>query len=196
MINLDMKYKGQRNYLHGSDFFDVISSALSVRYSKGSIKKLTFKSFARNLCGLVLDEKPGSDQRVVGSGTWRTQERAEIKFWIIETKEPVVLRYSFDEDRLVAPSWMENNSIFLIADNEFSVIENVISLTKRLNYSLSPDVKGSWVFGQIDLLKPLPELVDQIQITRVSERGGAFSCNRILIDGEHVGEVRFIVGQP
>lgn len=196
MLKLEMKYKGNRNYLHGTDFFNDITDNLFARFSIGAIKKLSFKSFARNQCDLVLNERPGQDKHVVGNGIWRKSEGDEIKFWIVETDLPVLSRYPFDEDGLVAPSCIEGNTISLVAGNDYSAIENIVALTKKLNYALTPDVKGKWVFGQIDMVKPMPEVVDKFQITRTSERKGMFSCNQILINNEHVGEIRFIVGQP
>ncbi|MFG1490094.1 hypothetical protein ABMA58_12665 [Oceanospirillum sp. HFRX-1_2] len=196
MLKIDMKYKGQRSYLQGGDFFDEITNSLIANFSTGAIKKLSFKSFARRQCGLVINERPEQDKHVVGNGIWCKSEGDEIKFWIVETDVPVLSRYPFDEDGLVASSFIEGDTITLDADNDYTAIENIVALTKKLNYALTPDVNGKWVFGQIDMLKPIPDTFNKIQITRTTERKGMFSCNKIMIDNEHVGEIRFIVGQP
>ncbi|RBO85743.1 hypothetical protein [Marinomonas aquiplantarum] len=196
MSKLEMQYKGNRSYLHGTDFFSKITTGLANGLGAGSIRKLSFKSFAKNQCDLALNDRPSKDQHVVGNGIWRKSSDEEIRFWIVETDVPVVSRYPFDEDGLIAPSFIEDRTITLNIDNDYSAIENIVAMTKKLNYALSPDINGKWVFGQIDMLKSMPDSFDQIIITRKSERKGMFSCNQILIDKEHVGEIRFIVGDP
>lgn len=196
MLKLDLKYKGSRNYLQGGDFFDAITSALFDETGDGALKKLCFKSFARNQCRLVLEKRPGKSEYQIGNGIWLKSDGEEIKFWIVESDEPVLSRYPFDEDELIAPSRIVGNVITLAAGNRYSAIENIVALTKKLNYALTPDINGKWVFGQIEMLKPMPTDFSEIEIIRSSERKGVFSCNQVAIDNEHVGEIRFIVGQP
>ena len=196
MLKLEMKYKGERGYLQGGDFFDAISYKLNTDFTAGAIKTLSFKHFARNQCVLVINERPGKDQHQIGKGIWHKSNGDEVRFWIVESDTPVASRYPFDEDGLVAPSKIDGNTIILRSANDYSAIENIVALTKKLNYALAPDVNGKWVFGQIDMITPMPDAFSEIQVTRTSERKGMFSCNQIMIDRNHVGEIRFIVGQP
>lgn len=80
--------------------------------------------------------------------------------------------------------------------NPYSLIENIIALTKRLNYMLAPDVEGKWLFGQLDLKEALPNDWNDLVIARTVAVGNAFSRNRISIDGQEFGEIRFIGGKP
>ena len=196
MIRLDMRYKGERDYLHGTDFHEEITTKLSEIICAGFTKKICFKSFSRKQCFLVLNERPSQNLRQIGNGLWLNDNGDETKFWIVDGEMAVASRYPFDEDKLVSPSSVAECIIKLEKNNEFSTIENIVALTKKLNYTLTPNASGKWVFGQIELLKPLPENFDQIQIERISERKGMFSCNQITIDKELIGEIRFIVGTP
>jgi hypothetical protein len=197
MLKLFMKYKGNRNYIQGGDFFDAISSKLIEETGAGALKKLCFKAFTKNQCYLVLEKRPVDGQCQIGNGIWLKPDGEEVRFWIVESNEPVSLRYPFDEDELVAPSRIVGNAITLAVEkSEYSVIENVVALTKKLNYALTPDVNGKWVFGQLDMWEPMPTDFNEIEIIRTSERKGMFSRNEIVIDKEPVGQIRFIVGQP
>ena len=196
MIKLNMRYKGDRNYLQGGDFFDAITLSLLSESGPGFLEKVRFKSFSKKQCFLVLNERPSQNVRQIGNGLWLNDNGDETKFWIVEGEIAVALRYPFDEDKLVSPSSVVEYMIKLEKNNEFSTIENIVALTKKLNYTLTPNVNGKWVFGQIELLKSLPEAFDQIQVERISERKGVFSCNQIVIDKELIGEIRFIVGKP
>lgn len=144
----------------------------------------------------MVNERPSQEAHQVGNGIWRDDKGDEIRFWIVEGKEEVVSRYPFDEEKLIAPSHVSEGTITLDVYNEHSAIENIVALTKKLNNTLTPEINGKWVFGQIDLIKPLPPIFNQIKIIRTNERKGMFSCNQVVIDKELVGEIRFIVGQP
>lgn len=197
MEKLNLKFKGDRGYLHGTDFFEEISKRLNTIGNEGSIRKLAFKSFAINQCFLVCGGRPDSVAKVIGSGVWQESSGGkEFKFWVVEGDVPVTDRYAFDEEKLVSHSVVEGDRIFIDQKNEFSVIENAVALTKKLNYELTPQVDGKWVFGQIDLDVPLPENFNDMEIKRTSERQGKFSCNVLTIDSKYVGEIRFIVGRP
>ena len=194
MIYLDMKYKGDRNYLQGGDFFDEISLKLTSILENGYLKKLCFKSFSKNQCALVINVRPDSDLKKIGNGVWLGSDEVETRFWIVETQKVTNERYSFDEDELISSSVVTDESITMDIKNDFSSIANVVALTKKLNYTLSPNVEGKWAFGQIDLLDQLPIKSNVIKVERLSEKKNKFSCNRVLIDGHHFGDIRFIVG--
>jgi hypothetical protein len=194
IINFNLKYKGSRTYLHGSDIYNAIVEELSARFG-GYPAKLAFKHFARNQVELLL-ENPVDPANVMGSGVWRAATGETRKFLIRETNEPVVDSYPFDEELITSAAIIEDESIRVGHANIYTLIENIIALTKKLNYALSPDVNGKWLFGQIDLKEALPAQWDTIQIVRTICVGTSFSRNRIFVDGTDTGEIRFIGGEP
>ncbi|MFB1489889.1 MULTISPECIES: hypothetical protein [unclassified Thiocapsa] len=194
MIDFQLKFKGTRNYLQGGDIYNAIAEALSARFG-GHLVRLAFKHFARNQCQLLF-QHPAETGKVMGNGTWQAASGEMQRFWLCETDRPVTESYPFDEDAITAPAQLEGEAIVGHRSNDYSVIENVIALTKRLNYSLSPDVDGKWLFGQLDLTAGLPDTWQTIRIDRMVCVGDSFSRNRILIDGTDYGEIRFIGGQP
>jgi len=117
-------------------------------------------------------------------------------FWIVESQQPATGRYDFDEDSVVAPAVRDGEEIVLEKRSNYTPIEEVIALTKRLSYELSPDIDGKWVFGQLNLSCALPNDYSSLRISRVSEIAGRFSVNNIFVDNHNVGDIRFIVGSP
>jgi hypothetical protein len=194
IIQLNLKYKGSRTYLHGSDIYNAIVEELSGRLG-GYPARLVFKHFARNQVELLL-ESPESTANVIGSGLWRMADENIERFWIRETDAPVTDSYPFEEDAITSTAHIEGQSIRAGHTNPYTVIENIIALTKKLNYALSPDVNGKWLFGQIDLKQALPAEWDSIQIERTICVGTSFSRNRIVVDETDCGEIRFIGGEP
>lgn len=196
--HLELKFKGERKYLHGSDFFNTLTQlSTELLGEAGFVEKLAFKSFAKNACVLI-DSKP-SDETFVAHIRLKSNTRALRKeYWIQETSDSVTESYVFDEDSLVAPANidLDSQSIILKERSSFSPIEEIIALTKSLNYKVSPSISGKWVFGQLDLLKPLRDDYQVLHIEMKSLIKNRFSVNEIKLDDDSVGTMRFIVGSP
>lgn len=193
-LKINLSFKEERQYLNGADFYLTIEKTLN-SINKGWLKKLTFKKFAYNQC-IISFEKPDIDKKIIGTGIWVSSNESLYKIWIIETSLPVVNRVPFKEEDIFKQTELFSNEIKIDKKNTYSVIENIVSLTKRLNYQLSPVINGKWIFGQIDLFNKLPNDYNQIKIIRNGERNNRFSRNLIIIDNSTYGEIRFIVGEP
>lgn len=191
-VNLNLKYKGDRNYLHGSDIYSVLVGYFHEN-NQSYIKRLAFKSFARDQVTLTFDE--AFSKQSIAYGLVSGDEGVK-KFYLIETSEPVEDRYPYNENLITDTAEIAQERITGESGNPYTVIENIIALTKQLNYHLSPDVSGKWLFGQIDLNASLPDSWHKMVITRKSCIADSFSRNLIDIDGKNFGEIRFIVGEP
>jgi hypothetical protein len=191
---LNLGFKGERNYTHGSDIFNAINLSLGRRKPPAWVSHLAFRNFARRDCELHWN-KPGDECHLVAQGSAKFPDGVR-PFWVVESLKEAAGRRPFDEERLVAPAVSEHSSIVLRGRSEYSPIEEIIALTKRLNYELAPDVDGKWVFGQLDLDDALPKDYSSLRITRTNLVGHRFSMNTIDIDGARFGDIRFIVGSP
>ena len=193
-LTLRLKYKGARTYLQGGDIFNALEKALSVN-DAGYLSRLVFKRFARNQIAVLLEE-PADASNVLGTALWKSVSGEEKRLWLTETDDAVTESYPFDEEAILTHARIEDQRIELTVANTYSVIENIIALTKKLNYMLSPEVNGKWLFGQLDLQQKLPKSWESLCIDRTICVGNSFSRNRILIDGQPYGEIRFIGGRP
>lgn len=196
---LRLSYKGTREYLHGSDIFNALSCVANevTGHVDAFVDRLTFRRFARFACELTT-EQPANSSMVVGQVRFKLPDSSHLSAWLVETDIAVTDRRPFDEDRLLANARLdqEQRSARLPDRSEYSPIEDVIALTKYLNYAVSPEVDGKWVFGQLDIAEPLTENYQALEIKMKSLIAGRFSANDILIDGHRIGSMRFIVGAP
>lgn len=192
-IILSLGYRGARSYIQAGDIFLAIDAALA-NQQLGYLKKLTLNRFARNQLVITFDD-PKEDNKLVGSGIMSSEIQVR-KFYLVETAEPVTKRNAYDEDEVLIGAVLSNLTITNMFVNKYTVIENLIALTKKLNYQLVADVSGRWVFGQLDLSSALPRSWNRIKITRTVCIANRFSRNSIEIDGFDFGELRFIVGKP
>ncbi len=197
---LILSYKGNREYLHGSDIFNALSgmAAELTGVSGAYIERITFRRFARMSCD-VSTEPPADPSGIVCQAKLHAPGQAACTdVWLVETTNPVTSRKPFDEAQLLANATLgsDGRSARLPRGGGYSPIEEVIALTKHLNYAVSPTVNGKWVFGQLDLTKPLPADHQELEIRMKSLVGGRFTVNEILADSRSIGLIRFIVGAP
>ena len=196
-IQLDISYKGSRQYIHGTDLFNAIQAAASGTISgKGAyVNKFGLSRFAYHLCELCLDQCAGTGAKV-GEGELTLDDGSHTTFSLYETSQRPTERRPYDEDSMVAVAAFDGQSATLQAPIGYTTIEVVIALTKVLNYRLATPKQGKWVFGKIELNQALPTIKESVTITRTKGVPGRFSVNEIVIDGRNVGAIHFIVGTP
>lgn len=189
----DLRFKGGRTYLHGTDLFQAVTQFLETRKS-GYLKEMSFRLFGDRQCAILFSAPDSAEARVICQGCWHDSESdSDGKFWLVEHGAPVSDRYGFDEDALCSGAELTEDMILRSFNSEFAMIENIVALTKKLHNEKLPLTEGKWVFGQIVLKERLPEFCRQIQIENYQNIKDRFSRNRIVLDGRLVGEVRFIV---
>jgi len=193
---LQMKLKGSRTYIHGSDMFNQLSAAAGGLTGDDAsfVSMISFRRFARNDCMITLEPPPA--ETLVAEARLRDSAGEDTPVWIAETLEPPAGRYDFDEEGLVAPAVIDGDVITGAANTRYTPIEVAIALTKRLTYHRHPKPAGKWVFGQLELTKALPTDYREMSIRARATIAGRFSRNELMVDGQSYGTMRFIVGTP
>jgi hypothetical protein len=172
--------------VHGSDFYNKVSSLLS---NGEYIEDISFRQVTNKNC--YLKAKPEDAETVAG-----IVKTNQLRYVLVESDTEANGHYEFDEDALVKDAIVKSNVIAMKMQDNYSLIENIIAMTKKLNYSVNPEVNGKWLFGQLKLDQPFPEQQDEIQIESTRRIPNRFSENTITIDGNHYGTIIFIVGKP
>lgn len=199
-VQLEIGYKGSRTYLHGSDIFNALTQVAPTLGDDTSafVEQLIFRRFARNGCD-VTTERPEDAAAIVGQVSFRAPGRdASVAAWVVETDRAVAERRPFDEAQLLAKAVLDvaARSDRLPERSIYTPIEELIALTKQLNYAVCPLDKGQWVFGQLDLSAPLGADYKSMEIRVKTLLTGRFSINEVWVDGRAIGAMRFIVGAP
>ena len=197
---LSLTYKGEREYLHGGDFYNALADIATEFTGDASafVDLLAFRRFARLACE-VTTEQPVGPSTVVGQVRFSLPGKAEsLGAWLVETDHAVSGRRPFDEAALLVNSSLDaqGRCASLPERSIYTPIEDVIGLTKQLNYAVSPEADGKWVFGKLNLVEPLTEDYRKLEIRMKNLISGRFSVNDIVIDGRNIGTMRFIVGAP
>ena len=194
MIKLKLKYKGSRKYLHGSDIFNALSNNFSEIFPDSFVSNLIFKRFARNqLC--ILFDKFADENNLMGYGNIKLGNGKTKKFWIKETDNEVKSSYEFKEELIESQTIINRNQISVSNIDIFTLIENIIILTKKINYLLCPLIEGNWIFSQLKLETKFPKNWDKIDIILEDIKNKSYSQNKIIIDNKNYGIIKFMVAK-
>ena len=187
---LHFRFKGDRGYVQGGDIFDELHALLGKQAKQ--ILELSFRGFSnRQMRCLFAD--PGQGSKAEGVAVDAAGLRQP--FWLVETDQLVTERYPFDEDAITSHAQLDGKAISANATSGYSVIEQIIALTKALNYHITPSVNGKWVFGQLRLGQPLPQAATHFVIRQKTLLAGRFSVQEVELDGKLIGQIRFITSE-
>jgi hypothetical protein len=182
---IQFQFKGERTYIQGGDLYDKVTALLC---EDEYINDISFRQLTNKNCYL----KSTAEDTDIVAAIIKTNIQ---QYFLVESTTTASERYSFDEDNLVSGAIVNSNVVTMQLHQSYSVIENIIAMTKKLNYSVNPEVNGKWLFGQLKLNIPFPSVLRAITIESTRRIPNRFSENAITIDGKQYGTIIFIVGK-
>ncbi|MGD8111368.1 hypothetical protein [Vibrio sp. TRT 17S01] len=162
--------------------FNSVSALLKDEY----ISDISFRKTTKYQC--VLSTEKGND-------TVAIIKTPKQSYYLLESNELINDRYDFDEDGLVENAKVLDKKISMILNNNFSYIENVVALTKKLNNALDKPSSGKWLFGQYKSEHDLINFDGLIEIESNKRITSRFSENLIYLNGVLKAKIMFIVGE-
>jgi hypothetical protein len=187
---LNLAYKGNRNYLHGTDIFNALESYFQSR--GGFLTSLSFRSFAKKQLEIRLKKPILIDTLPQAEGLVR-YPTFELPFWLVESDQDVNNRYSYDERLITQYAIIDFEDIRILRPNHFTLIENIVAITKYLSNIKYPLNSGKWIFGKIKLDQAMPSVWESILISKTAFLEGRFGRYNVCIDKAVIGEIYFIV---
>jgi hypothetical protein len=188
--NLDLTYKGDRNYLHGTDIIFELFETIGV------VESAVFqfhKVAVHQLKACYIDESDLTLFRAMS-------ETCAIVFFVTPSKEKKIIVLIEDEERRVSNRTQYNeleavecctivNNIATQQNNNcFTFFEQVVALNKKLLNEIFG--KKEWLFTRLDL-KGHPINIDDISIDFIREVGGSMYKSNILSNNIVLGCIFF-----
>lgn len=194
----DIPYKGDRDYLHGTDIYDFVHDFVGAHVQFANLRRfqLKFHGFTRAQGTMFLTDHDhaGSSkpkrvpiQFLVETGDGRTLEG-----WHLPDGPPSDHRVAGHEALVVANSAIEGRRIRYIGGSDLPVIEAVVFTTKRLHQETLPHIRGKWVFSALDTSRFFEVAdLDDLAIELRDVVQDRFTASAIQCCGISIGQILF-----
>lgn len=144
---LDLRFKGERDYLHGTDMFNETVGLLQSASNGHLLRDIDFSihHIARSQLKLTMQAIEGVEAAAIC--TYAGNEGRQ-RAYLFETGQPVIERYPYPEDEIVASMEVDMASRRGILKDQppYSNIEVWVAMTKALHYKVFPELSGKWMF--------------------------------------------------
>jgi len=191
-----MRFKGDRDYLHGTDILSSALHALSDGRPLDIINDIdiVFHALARTGLTLCEDAPPGCEPKIQLSCSIEGVRR---KFLLVEDGRPITERHLYPEDQIVAVSIIDASSLMATssASVPFTNIERWIAMIKALHHSIYPDARGKWLFARAKLATYMDVWPNQAEhrVDVQSDFGGKLTRSALTVDGCNIGDIFFVL---
>jgi len=190
-LRLDIKFKGSRTYLHGTDLFDAMM-ALNLS-APGAVLSNIRMSFYRPITRSVVAHRLVSRQAVTmrPAALFELKVDGEPAVWALEeAAEEVAGRRPYDEAEAIAGAAVQNGTISQPRPTAFSFIERLVALNKHLLGSVRAGEKVDWWFARLELSTPPPP-APALRLTLETALGGRLMKSSVEVDGTWAGSIYF-----
>lgn len=186
-IALELPYKGNRQYLHGTDIFNAVVALTKPRHAVS----FRFHRVMRHPIELVpvdILAKVGRDS----AGCYVLSELDETrKIWLFRDApaRKVTRRVPYDEADVVADAAHRVDGIESPGPSPYSFIERSVALNKAMLMKRG-DTAGGWLFTQLDLTR-VPAEPRSIELRLTGFLGTKMAKSAIVCDGDPIGHMTF-----
>lgn len=193
-------FRGERNYVHGTDIYDSISMYLERQYSIAAVGRLDLwfhRMSSHQMEGYILAKNEPLPPRPCVVCKFEIGATVET-LYLLETELPIRCRLPYEEERIVErlKLFEDKKEIQLDESLPFSLIQIIVPLNKVLLQNLFHGVEGKWVFSRLKLDRPLPASFNSDVIVSFDRGLGVhLTRSRINIDSNYYGEIFFSLVQ-
>lgn len=197
---LELPFRGERSYLHGTDLHQAIVAALAEPPPAGSVN-LTFHHLLSHQPDLVLSRD--SLQHLREDAAFRGEMRWGngtdlLHAVLLESGRPVTARKVCNEPEVAAAAVVDvaAKTAELKESAPGSPIERIVFLNKRLHLEVLPHLSPKWLFARLELVAPLAaEPPEEFTITLRQVLGKRFTRSEVTAGGRRLGFISFSTPQ-
>ncbi|MGN6313445.1 MAG: hypothetical protein ACTHMO_06775 [Rhodanobacteraceae bacterium] len=188
-----MRFKGDREYLHGTDILPIALDTLSGGKLDmiGNIE-ITFHALARTGLTLCIETPSGCEPKVQLACSI---EGKQHKFLLVEDGRPITERRPYPENQIVAATAIDTTAATATssAGLPFTNIERWIAMVKALHHAMYPDAPGKWLFARAKLATYRDAYLDQTEhrVSIKSDFGGKLTRSALTVNGNNIGDIFF-----
>ena len=195
-MNLNFRYKGERNYVHGTDMYAAIVDSIKKDDLETTVQnfRMVIHGLVKHQCRLICSDNPAKTSHSSKPKVeFRfTLEKSPIVGRLVETSDAVTERYQYREEDIVDECSINKTSMIYRGQTPYSAIEVLVAITKHLHLSLFPQVDGKWYFTRIDLDRLLqPEDTSCFRLNLIQNLQFRLTKTQILSGDQEIGHIYF-----
>jgi hypothetical protein len=201
-IALQMRLKGGRYYIHGTDIYNVMLdriAALHPQAGLGAVRLVIHKT-ATTQCRMVCSSPQEAPSKPPDAVVHMQVEAGEgrIEAWLVETGEAVTERVAYDEDRVEQLCRYGEGDIKIEGASGYTTIETAVAMTKFLHQRIFPPEVGKWWFTRLQLSRPFAAAdTARLRIHFLEDLGAGRLTRSAVYSGEElVGHIFFAARKP
>ncbi len=186
VAELDLAFKGDREYLHGTDIFNELVMLMSpVEHIKFQLKKI----MTSQISIIRLGDRQESRQKISGIFKFM-HKKNEIELGLFENSKKINRRYEYNEEEVIRDVIYTKDKAELHSSTKYSFIERLVSLNKSMlvRFVEQPSVK--WYFTQIDITR-LPADDCSLSLSIKQQLGIRLVLSNIVANGVKIGSIGF-----
>lgn len=192
IFELDFCFKGERDYVHGSDIFNKLSDILQNSGIENREMDFSIHGISRsNLT--VTTEKPDDLTSIRFALKYVGENDLKESLYGIENQRKIECRYAYPEGLIVEKIISGENEFEaeLREDSSFTFIENLLVLNKFLVNRIILNQNGKWYFTKLQLKKNVSSDFLPLKLVFKNNFNYKFTKTEIFVNSESVGFVYF-----
>jgi hypothetical protein len=187
-----LRFKGDRNYLHGTDILPAALKGLIAEQTRVTDIDIVFHALAKAGLTMTSSVPPGAEPKVKLSCN---VDGKRTRFFLIEDGRPIAEHYGYPEEEIVAKTdiRLDTDTATNSAPLPFTNIERWIAMVKALHQATYSDLNGKWLFvrGKFDRYQDTYDAIVQHQVVIKGNFDNRLTRSDLLIDGHKLGEIFF-----
>jgi len=189
LIPLDLSFKGAREYLHGTDMVDALST-LAPGLTDISLRIL--KVAEKPLAACLVSDKESTPARAVAilrAGC----DGEKVTITLVESNGALPPgRYEYNEDEVVGRASIdpEGRIAEMSWNHQYSPIEQIVTLHRALLMRCFAVPEVQWYFSRLDV-PSFPSAFGKMSLSVTQALGTSLVRSSISVDGEPFGNIYF-----
>lgn len=190
-MNLCFKFKGNRDYVHGTDIYNTVIERIKHELCEISSFDISFHGISRTNIRL-LENKP-EDKNIKFIVKYNNHENDTKVLFGVENDIEILERYPYPEENIYRQSELssDNKSIELNNKTGFSFIENIVALNKHMLEQLFKNINGKWFFTRLQLKRLSSNDNDYIKLLFKHNMNFKLTKSEIFVNNIAVGYIYF-----
>ena len=146
-------FKGNRDYIHGTDIFDKILDTVGVLFKEypNKMKGSFHQPLESNAILRIYDDAGELHLENLNALFSFQLKNSSYHACLTEVNSQITSSYEYDEKRVLDKMIIERETARMVAKSSYTYIEQMVAMTKKLHLTLYPDVAPKWLFTKIEI---------------------------------------------